>query len=281
MKDAMRYLQISMLAAGVLLTAACAAAAGGRTGAAAAHVWPEGTTVTYTITSSQSQTVEMPGYGEQTSNSSTTIDVTVTAVGPRRFSVTVTDASTVSDNPPSGDEPDINLLIGMECTFSLDERGEIVEATGLEENGYVRDAGGVESFREEYQGLFLILPEGGLEAGVEWTREYGFTANQMNMMSLEFTMKDHYTCVEETVYEGTAAWKIAVRSEASVSGSGDAEGTPIDLSFSGTGEGAVYVATGTAMVLGAESESTLQGGASVMGMDLPLTVRTTGGLTRK
>ena len=122
---------------------------------------------------------------------------------------------------------------------------------------------------------------GGLGVGVEWTREYGFTANQMDMMVLEFTMRDHYTCLEETLYEGIPAWKIAVVSEAAVSGSGSLEGMPMDLVSSGTGEGVLYVTLDTVMILGGESEASMRGGVTVMGMDLPLTARSTSALIKK
>jgi hypothetical protein len=276
----------TILAAAVMLLAAgCAAGgAGGRgdSAAAAAHVWPAGVTVAYSITDAESQEVEIPGAGGQVTNMSSTIDFSVAAAGERRFTVTVTEAVASNDAEAMGAEtPDITALVGLESVVTLDERGVIVEASNLAGNSYIEDAGGVEMFREQLQGLFLILPEGGLGVGVTWDHESAISVTQMDGTMFEITSLTHYTCGAETVYEGVPAFELGVVVESALSGSGETGGMPMDLILSGTGTGTLWVTRGSAMILGARSEGILQGGVSVAGMDLPITTHSTSTLVKK
>jgi|GEM_PF-929075 len=269
----------------LLLIAGCAAGgAGGRgdAAAAAAHVWPAGMTAAYSVTDAQSQEVEIPGAGSQVTNMSSTIDFSVAAAGERRFTVTVTEAVSSSDAEAMGmPTPDIGTLVDLESLVTLDERGEIVEATNLAGNSYIEDAGGVDVFREQLQGFFLILPEGGLGVGVTWDHESTISFTQMDGTVVEISSLTRYTCGGEMVHEGVPAFEIGVVVESALSGSGETGGMPMDLALSGTGTGTLWVARGTAMILGARSEGTMQGGVSVDGMDLPITSHSTSTLVKK
>ena len=155
--------------------------------------------------------------------------------------------------------------------LQLNERGEVVEASGLAGNVYVDEMSGVEAYTEELRSLFLYLPEEQVRPGVTWTREYGYTALQMGM-ELQFELVDTYRCVEETVFEGTRALKIESESKISLGGGGEQMGTFLDFALSGTGDGILIVDAVTGMLLSGESKGTLSGGISAQGMDIPMTM---------
>ncbi len=282
MKRRSCYLSVVLAAAGLLAAGCAAGGRGSAGGAGAAHVWPGETTVAYVLTSGQSQQVDIPGQGSQVTNESSTLDMTVAAAGPRQFTITVTEAVASSDAEMMGAEvPDISALVGLECAVTLDERGEIISATGLEQNGFIEDSGGVEPFTEQLQGLFLTLPEGGLQVGAEWSRESELHFTQMDGTELQVTTVERYICREATEYAGMEAWIIDLVSESAMSGTGETGGMPMDLVLSGTGRGTIWVARGTAMMLGAESKGNLEGGIAVAGMDLPLTLISSATLVKK
>ncbi len=257
------------LAVFTLLASACAAGSAGSS--AALNVWPTGASATYEISSAQSTAMDVPGMGETVMNSSSTVEIGIESVGERKFMIRVLDASSSSDAPDDGSMPNISELVGLEAMLLLNERGEVVEASGIAGNIYVEELSGVEAYTEELRGFFLYLPEEQVRPGVTWTREYGFTANQMGM-ELQFEFIDTYRCVEEIVFEGTRALKIELESQISLGGGGDQMGMPMDFALSGTGDGFLIVDAATGMLLSGESKGSMSGGISAQGMDIPMTM---------
>jgi len=275
--DARRNLTAA-LAVFALMGSACAA--GGAGSSAVLNVWPAGTAVDYEVTSAQSQAMVIPGMGEQATNSSSTIGFTVESVGDREFKVSVTSASSSSDTPDDGMMPDISTLVGLEAMLTLNERGEVSEASGIAGNPYVEAQGGVESYTEELRGFFQYLPEEPVRPGTTWTREHSFTADQMGI-ELVFEFTDTYRCVEEVVFEGARALKIESDSEITLSGGGEQMGTFIDFALSGTGEGTTIIDAMTGMLLSGESKGSLSGGLSAQGMDIDMTMTMTSAIKIK
>lgn len=276
--DARRNLTAA-LAVLALMGSACAA--GGAGSLAALNVWPAGTTVNYVSTSAQSQAMDIPGMGEQASNSSSSTEFAIEAVGERQFKITVTDASINMDQPdPTGMMPSIDTLIGLEAMLTLDERGEVMESSGIAGNPWVEYQGGAEAYIEELRSFFQYLPEEPLRPGVTWSREYGFTANQQGL-DLNFEFVDTYNCVAEIIFEGTRALKIESKQEISMGGGGDQMGIPVDFALSGTGDGTVIIDAATGMLLSNESKGTMTGGISAQGMDIPMTMTMTSGIKVK
>ncbi len=276
LKIKMRSPAIPLLAALALLLPACAARQAVGVGAVVGvtYVWPRGAQAEYVLSNFQTQKVEIPGGGEQVLSSSNTIDLKVVATGDRDYAVTYTGGAAQHDDAAELGQPtpDISYLVGLTSQVRLDERGQVVEATGLEGNSYVIDSGGVAPFRElEIQVVFLYLPEGRLSAGATWSREYGFTIVQMDGTTLYFNVRDDYTCVEETPFEGTPAWKIALSSSQNVTGSGDI-GAPMELAMSGKGQAVIYVTRDTAMMLGNEWQATFSGNISIQGLSIPVSI---------
>jgi len=276
--DARRNLTAA-LAVLALMGSACAA--GGAGSSAALNVWPTGTTVNYVSTSAQGQIMDIPGMGEVPSNSSSSTEFAVEAVGEREFKVSVTDASVTMDQPdPTGMMPDVSTLVGLEAMFSLNERGEVVEASGIAGNPWVEFQGGAEAYTEELRSFFQYLPEEPMRPGVTWTREYSFTANQQGV-ELMFEFADTYRCVEEIIFEGTRALKIESEQEISLGGGGEQMGTPIDFALTGTGDGTIIIDAATGMLLSSESKGSMSGGISAQGMDIPMTMTMTSSIKVK
>jgi len=258
--------QIHLLAAmttAAFLISSCAA---GKAGSGNLNNWSAGTSVTYELTRGQVQTMEIPGQGEDIRETSTTFMVTVESVGKRQFNLVITDASTTSLST------DIKPVIGLGSTVHLDERGLILEASGLEGNVYIEARGGVDLFREDLQVLFFYLPEGALGPGSEWVREYSVQAFQNNMDVIR-DMTDTYRCVGETEYEGSPALRVDVVNSTKFSGKGEMSGMPMDLAISGTFEGVLYVDPLTGMILGQEINGNLLGGIFADQFDLPMTLK--------
>ncbi len=275
-----RFHLLALLAVSAVLATGCAGGMAGK--AARLHVWSAGTSLAYGISAGQSMAMEIPGQGQMVMNTTSTMEFTVEATAtPREFKLAVTDASISSDAAQMGGEiPSVEALIGLESVIRLDERGLITEATGLEGNAAVEELGGVASFTEELQSLFLYLPEGRLGPGVEWFREYSFPMQQSGMQ-MEMSAVDQYRCVEATTYEGVPAYRISTTSTIVLTGSGDQMGMPMDWSMSGTGETTMYVETGTGAVLMIESTGEMSGGISAGGMDIPVDMRLTSTVTQK
>ncbi len=244
----------------LLLTSTCA---GGKAGAGAPHLWPEGTTVVYEMVRGQEQTTEIPGQVSQPRAMSSTFVISVEAVGEREFRLRFLEAYSTPSSI------DLEQAVGLESTVRLDTRGVITEATDLEENPYVDARGGIDIFKDDMQNLFVYLPEGPIRPGVEWNREYSYPANQSGM-TVQHSQSVTYRCIEETVFEGTPAFRIELISKTEFAGSGDQGGGSTEVQLGGTIEGTIYVESTNGMILSQELGGELEGGFVTQGYDLSM-----------
>lgn len=252
----------------LLLVGGCA---GGMAAGGGMHVWPSNTSVTYTVAQVQVQSMDVPGMGEMATTTTMNMEATITATGPRQFSFTINDASSTMDSPMGGEAPNVSGLKGLTSQVTLDERGLVTEATGLDANSAVTQLGGADDFKEQIQGFFLYLPEDGLAAGREWTRNEAHGANQEGLM-MQMTTNADYHADEQTTYEDSQAWKILSTDQVSMVGSGDQMGTQLDISASGAGDNTMYVEVGTGRLLYMEGKTSLRGGVDAQGMSIPITM---------
>jgi hypothetical protein len=232
----------------------------GQAGGGAMYDWPEGTTAEYVITRGEVQTLEVPGRESTPSESSTDIHVTVTALGPRQFSLNFTDVTTTSVSL------DVAALIGSSCRITLDDRGLITELTGLDGNAFVAARGGEELFREDMQLLFLYMPENGLAPGREWVREHSLTADQ-GEFEMERAFTDEYRCVEAVTSDGIPAMKVNQKSNARFSGTGYQSGTELEIELTGTIDSVIHVERETGMLLQLSGTGRFGGALTAQGMD--------------
>ncbi len=269
MKRKTRLGTLGLLSAALLLVTACA---GGMAGSRAAfHSWPSGTTVTYEMVTNQTMMISVPGQGDQSMPSTSSMTFEVAAAGPRTFEVSVVDVT--SDAPTDmsmGMVPEATDLIGSSGTVTLDEQGLIVENSGFEGNPYV-DFMGADAFAEQsLQVLFQYLPvEGTLEVGQEWNREYTYPFNIIGI-GLDFSNQDAYVCTEALTYEGVPALKIASTTQNAMSGGGEVMGAIMDLAMAGSSEGTAIIDAMTGMLLESEGVIKMGGGISAQGMDIPM-----------
>jgi hypothetical protein len=266
----------ALLAVTVLVTTACAGGLAGRgAGTSELYVWKSGTAVTYEVRTEVATSIEVPGGGTQASAMVTGMTVAVVATGPRRFEVTISDAfsDVGAEVAAAAMAPDITTLNGLTSSVTLDERGKVAAATGLEGNSYIAFAGGPQNFIETtLQGVFQYLPESDLEPGTVWERTYGFPFNIMGL-GLDYRYTDEFHCLEETVEAGLKAWSIGVSSRGGLAGSGDMQGTTVDFSLSGNAMGTIVMAADSGMILQSDSTMDMNGGISAGGMDIPMTMR--------
>ena len=275
MKHRRTHFHVTTLLA--LLTVTAAGCAGGMAGSSGGlHIWSAGTSVEYESVAGQVMIMEIPGQGEMTIGTDFSMDLNVEATAtPRQFNLTIGDVSISSDMTAMGeDPPDVSFLKDLESTVLLDARGLIIEASNLEDNPSVEEQGGVAAFKEQLQSFFLYSPEGVLGPVVEWTREIEFPLIQMGT-ELTISSIDKYRCIEATTFGGAPAYKIAMTTEVAMSGSGEQMGAPMDWALNGSGEGILYVETGTGMLLSIDVAITMIGGVSAAGFDIPMEMRMT------
>ncbi len=237
--------------------------AAGQTGGGALHEWPAGTTAKYEITRGEVQTLEIPGREASPTESSTVMQVTVTSLGPRQFSLQFTDVNTTSTSL------DVAALIGLECRVTLDERGLITEMTGIDGNAFVEARGGGDLFREDLQLLFLYLPENGLAPGMEWVRDHSLTADQGGFV-MERAFSDKYHSVEEVIFDETSSMKVTQSSGTRFYGSGNQSGAEMEIELTGTIESIVHVDRETGQLLHLEGGGKLEGFLTTQGRDITM-----------
>ena len=239
--------------------------ASGKAGSHSPNVWPVGQSVVYEMTRFQTQIIEIPGQGEQITESSTTFTINVESIGVRQFRLEILEAITTSPNTS------VDPVIGLESIVQLDERGLISEASGLEGNAYIEIRGGVDLFKEDLQPLFFYVPEGALNPGTKWNRDYSITAMQ-STIEVTRAFNDNYSCIEETALEGDTVFRINVVSSVDFSGPGEMSGMPIDLKMNGILEGILYVDVETGLVLSQEMKGQMSGAIFSDQFDLPMTL---------
>lgn len=272
----------ALLAGLVILASGCAA--GSMRSAPVPYEWPAGTQYAYAISSTNTISMEIPGMGPISMGVNTGMDVTLSATGTlREFTITIDDISFSMDLPDMGmdlPQPDLSTIKGSTMTAQLGARGEVTDVSGIEGIPALEQMGGADGFKETLRSLFLYLPEGGLEPGATWSHEASFSMNQMGMQVQNASSKD-YNCVELTEWEGVPAYRVDVSGMVTTSGGGDQGGMSMDLSAAGNSAGTTYVDPVTGALLHHEARSSMTGGVSVQGQEIPwdLSISTT--ITRK
>ncbi|TDI72219.1 MAG: hypothetical protein E2O85_00910 [Bacteroidetes bacterium] len=231
----------------------------------AMHDWEEGQTVSYEMVQSQKQTLEIPGAGKQENPGSTTISLSVASTGPYQFTISVTEAEAVGTQTP------ISALVGLESAVVLEPNGTIVTASGLGDNDYVMAAGGADEFQESLQGIFLILPDEPLAAGVSWTRESAISFAQMGLEGIREST-DKYRCVGLTTYNDVSAFEIELTSDVSLIGSGNQGGGEMDITMDGMLEGILFVDASSGILLSSEMKGEIAGMIDMAQMAIPMTL---------
>ena len=251
----------------------------------AMHDWEEGHTVAYELVRDQNQILEIPGQGTQETPRSTTIGMSVVSTGPYQFIISVTDAEAVRSPTP------ISGLVGLESAIVLDANGRIVTASGLSDNSYVTATGGSdnsyvtatggsEQFQERLQGIFLVLPDEPLAAGVSWTRKTTIPFSHSGLDGTSETT-DKYRCTGLTSYQDVSAFEIELTSEVSLIGSGNQGGGEMDVTMSGTLKGTLYVDASSGILLSAHQSGEISGMIDMAQMSLPMTLEQTMSISRE
>jgi len=206
--------------------------------------------------------------------------LTVEAIGPGMFKLTITDTGIGTDAPSqvSGETRDIHALIGLESLVQLDARGLITDATGLEDNAAVTENGGAQVLQQSFQRHFLYLPEDKMESGVEWTRKYSFAQVQTDF-ELNFDHVDSYRCMEQTHFNGAPAYRIQVNSTMSLDGGSNRGARAVSLT--GQGTGTLFVAAGRCMLLNMESIVILRGHSWAGEQEIPVHMHITTSIRQK
>lgn len=239
----------------------------------AMHDWEEGHTVAYELVRDQNQILEIPGQGTQETPRSSTIGMSVVSTGPYQFIISVTDAEAVGSPTP------ISGLVGLESAILLDANGRIATASGLSDNSYVTATGGSEQFQERLQGIFLVLPDEPLAAGVSWTRKTTIPFSQSGLDGTSETT-DKYRCTGLTSYQDVSAFEIELTSEVSLIGSGNQGGGEMDITMSGTLKGTLYVDASSGILLSAHQSGEISGMIDMAQMSLPMTLEQTMSISR-
>ncbi|MFC1499427.1 hypothetical protein ACFL6T_00215 [Candidatus Zixiibacteriota bacterium] len=244
-----------------LMMAMAFSSAEGQAVSGSLHAWPVGQSAEFEITRGEVQTLEVPGREASPTSSSTTMKVTVTSIGSRRFKLLFTGANTTST------ALDVAPLIGLECQVTLDERGLITELSGTEGNAFVEGRGGDDLFREDLQLLFLYLPESGLVQDAEWDRSHSLTADQGGF-EMERRFEETFHCVEEATFNGTLSMKVSQKSDTRFDGSGDQSGTEMVIELAGVIESDIHVDLETGRLLHLKGSGRLDGFLIAQGMDI-------------
>jgi len=209
----------------------------------------------YVVVDAQSNSMDIPGQGQQEMNITTTVGYSVTKTGDRSYSVTVTNLSI--EGSPAGNMGQ-DALIGTESDIVLAADGSVESISGMEENEGVVAIGGEAVFKDRIQALFLRGPEGDVSIGKEWSVASSIPTNQQGM-SVERNIISNYHCVGDEEIDGVAVWVIDVSAAVDLTGSGNAGGQEMEMEMSGDITGKIYVEKDTGMVLSSEADGEMEG----------------------
>jgi hypothetical protein len=245
-----------------LLIAGCASS--GRT-VVAPFDWGTGTVSSYEVVQNQSQTLEIPGQGSQVNDADVTMDISVEALAPNTFKMTITSAEA------TGSPVSVDPLVGLETEVVVSPTGKITSAAGLEGNAYIDSMGGPATFQESLQELFQQLPEEPLAPGVEWSSTSSMPIDRQGTQLVRKTTET-YRVQELTTYEGLDAFLVQVDGDVSLNGSGNQGGQEFAFTSQGKLSGTTYVEATTGRILSLERAGKLAGVIGLPQMDLPITI---------
>jgi hypothetical protein len=247
------------------------------------------TGTTFTVNVDQSQEISQiimgtPNTITTTNNSAERIEVLGKTDGLYTIKVTTLTQKTEVQSPmmnmtmdsedPTSDNGLYAAIKGSSYTFTMTERGEIMEVNGLEElmetvnskveNNPQMQAQLAASFSEDIirTGLRQRFSFYSGDDSNEWTRNED---TNMNNMPVEMT----------TTYGYTDDSTIEANSEINIDATTVQMGTNVDLKLEGTQTATYNLDPATGLPTTFETVNDISGNASAQGMQIPMTIRTT------
>ncbi len=144
----------------------------------------------------------------------------------------------------------------------IDHRGEAEIASTPDLQGL---EGGMSPFTAINTAIFPLLPEGPVEPGATWMDADTLSTNVAGIETTT-TAVSTYTLVGDTVVDGRGLTKIAMATEMTVEGEGNAGGMSISQNMSGTINGVILWDAERGLVTRTETEQSLEGSMSMPGM---------------
>jgi len=251
------------------------AAKGPDTAVTLAYQFPEGKTVTYRQTSTETQTVEAMGQ-QQTSQNSSVIEFSAkqksSKDGQFALGVTINALKITEDSQQGTSSADTSADVGKSFDMVVSRLGKEIDASGASAIQYELGPNGKRNLAGNFQTFFPDLPEKPVKIGDTWPSEDNVTEqvgsneiriNLKNVHTLEgFETVDGFGCVRiKTVVKGTMAGEI------------DQGGVGLSINANIEGTDTWYFAIKEGIFVKLDSKGTLTGNITVgepANMTLPL-----------
>ncbi len=249
------------------------------TGDASLSYGQDAATRSYVIVDKQSNSIDIPGQGQQDMEMITSTDIDVTKTGDRSFSVKI--INVVVEGSLGGNMVQ-DALIGLEADVILAANGTIESVSGMADNSGITAMGGEAVFKERIQSLFLLGPDDDVSIGSEWSHSTSMPYDQQGM-KVERSVDSNYECVGDDQIDGIAVWVVDVSSTIEIIGSGNASGQQMEMEMTGEATGKIYVEKSSGMILSSEQDTEIEGAIDMeaflilMVLDVHNTVTSTSG----
>ncbi|MFC1725456.1 hypothetical protein ACFL4T_07495, partial [candidate division KSB1 bacterium] len=185
----------------------------------------------------------------------------------------------ISGEGPMGSfNPDLSVLTGKKVEFRISEKGQMLNFSGFGLLPVLEIGNGEKLEKKRYESdlkyIFPVFPEESLSIGGSWNDETVENIPSESGGSTNVRLKTVYTLTEEVVREGYDCLKINVKYELSIKGTGRSEGNDFTLESSGEGDGVIYFAYKTGIILFMENTINSKGNLSFSSMTLPVYTET-------
>lgn len=140
----------------------------------------------------------------------------------------------ISQTTPMGPPPGLDKLVGMQADAKISPTGALYSAS-------VKDSSVVGAIGlSEAVGRFFPRIRGRLSAGATWSDT---TSGKIKQGGLEVDRRtiSRYTVVRDTTVGGERGWKLSRSDSTSMTGTGTANGQPITMEGTSSGEGDLVV----------------------------------------
>jgi len=272
---------VPLLAVLVLAGGAAVKAAAPQGAVSLAYQFPQGRSLSYKTSSSQTQNMEIMGQS-MTTESTSSMDFTVKGQGVKdgNFVLGVTiDASKADVSSSQGNmSPDMSAVVGKAFDMVVSRLGKEIDVKGAEAIKYDMPSGGSRDISSGFQAFFTDVPDKPIKVGDSWPSEDTIVQREGSGETRIHFMNQNTFDGIETV-DGTECARIKSAVKGTISGNMEQMGAAISIDIKLEGSDIWYFAVKDGIYIKSEMKATM-GGVVVVGEPANMTIPITGEMTQ-
>jgi hypothetical protein len=241
------------------------------------YQFPEGRTLSYRTTGSQTQNMDMMGQ-TMTTESVSSMDFTIKGKGTKDgnlvLNVTIDAAKTDVSSPQGNMSPDMSVIVGKAFDIVVSKLGKEIDVSGAEAIKYDTPTGGTRDLSSGFQAFFSDLPDKPAKVGDTWPSEDTIVQKEgLGETRIHFKNLNTFDGIETV--DGYECARIKAVVQGTITGNLEQQGVGISVDMKMDGTDTWYFAITEGIYVKSDMKAAL-GGVVAVGEPANMTIPVSG-----